>query len=99
MDIDRAIPLGLIITELVTNAMQHAFTKKKGGIINISMSEINNTLEMIVSDNGDGLAKGTGINEKGNLGFMLVKTLSEQLDADLDVKVGNGTKYTMSFTK
>lgn len=99
LDIDRAIPLGLIITELVTNAMQHAFTKKKGGIINISMSEINNTLEMIVSDNGDGLAEGTGINEKGNLGFMLVKTLSEQLDADLDVKVGNGTKYTMSFTK
>ncbi|MCH8927231.1 MAG: PAS domain-containing protein [Candidatus Marinimicrobia bacterium] len=99
LDIDKAIPLGLIITELVTNAMQHAFIEKKSGIIDINLSEFNNTLEMIISDNGDGLTEGTGINEKGNLGFMLVKTLSDQLDADLDVKVSNGTKYTMSFAK
>ncbi len=98
MDIDTAIPCGLIINELVTNAVKHAFPNNETGEISIvlrSGPEGQVTLE--VADNGIGLPQHVDIEKVSSIGLQLVDILARQLDATIDIQRSNGTRYIISF--
>jgi two-component sensor histidine kinase len=95
LDVDTLIPIGLIINELITNALKYAFTGIEKGTIEISLKEENNVLRLNVNDNGVGY----DLNQlnKGSFGNKLIKSLIQQLDGSLETKIDHGTKISMVF--
>lgn len=100
LNVNQAIPCGLIMNELVTNAYKHAFPNKKDNSeIKVELLKNEEDISLIVSDNGVGLPKGFSLSEPGSLGFTLVRILCKQLNARVDIQNGQGTKFLISFTK
>jgi PAS domain S-box-containing protein len=98
LDIDTAIPCGLIINELVSNSLKYAFTEGKKGKITIDMHpEGTDRLVLIVRDNGVGLPEGLDFRHTETLGMQLVNTLTEQLKGNLEVKRAEGTEFKITF--
>jgi PAS domain S-box-containing protein len=96
--VDRAIPCGLILNELITNALKHAFPDGRRGTVRIEIKRIGGgKLRLRVADDGIGIAPGTEIGKTGSLGLHLVTTLSEQLNAELDVDGREGTAFQLTF--
>jgi PAS domain S-box-containing protein len=80
LGIDTAIPVGLLINELVSNALKHAFPGGGDGEITIAMRRIGeNDIELVIRDNGVGMPKGIDIRNSKSMGLMLVSSLSETL--------------------
>lgn len=97
LSIDTTIPLGLIITELVSNAYKHAFKNKKEGEISVSLKSEKGKYDLVVSDNGAGL--GTNSFDKSeSFGIKLIKALSKGLSAEPIWKNKNGTKVNLTFS-
>ncbi|MCI4626971.1 MAG: PAS domain S-box protein [Candidatus Magnetoovum sp. WYHC-5] len=101
IEIDIAIPVALIINEILTNSIKHAFPDDRQGDISISIHNLNcnndyNT-ELIIKDNGIGLPQNINMDNLSTLGLSLVTALSQQLDAYIDIKNENGTLFTMCF--
>lgn len=94
----QAVPLGLILNELVTNAYKHAFDEE-GGTIHISCKSENGTVYLHFRDNGKGLPEDLDIQALESLGMKLINTLSKQLNADYKFYSDNGTHFEMSFEK
>jgi PAS domain S-box-containing protein len=97
LDLDQAIPCGLIINELVSNALKHAYTKTKSGVLSISITNKKNNISLMISDNGIGMPKDINTNSTGTLGFQLVHALVDQLDAQIRLDRSNGTNYLINF--
>jgi len=97
LDIDTSIPLGLILNELVTNSLKHAFSPGEKGTINITFKRQDNKYILEVKDNGKGLPKNMEYNTAGSLGLSLITNLSEQIDADLEYIGKSGTLFRVSF--
>jgi len=96
LDIDTAIPLGLIVNELITNALKYAFPDHRKGIIKISLKrKINNILELEVIDNGIGLDEDDVI--ESGFGTQLIKLLIQQLDGKMEYKSKEGTSVFFEF--
>jgi len=94
LDVDSAIPLGLIVNELLTNALKHAFPVNKNGKIKISLRKINDlTLELEVVDNG----VGKSIDDHEGFGTQLIKLLIQQLDGKIIHKTTEGTNVSFEF--
>ncbi|MEH6536543.1 MAG: histidine kinase dimerization/phosphoacceptor domain -containing protein [Psychroserpens sp.] len=97
LDVDTAVPIGLIVNELLTNALKYAFPEKSKGKIEISLSQPNpETLTLKVTDNGigktaDTTSKGTGF------GTQLIKLLTLQLNGVMEEKNDNGTAILFQF--
>jgi two-component sensor histidine kinase len=94
LDIDTAIPLGLIINELMTNSLKYAFPNREKGTITIKLEKINHILHLEFSDNGvgkSGTIKGTGF------GAQLVSLLTQQLNGKMLEENQNGTKMIFDF--
>lgn len=100
LDIDTAIPIGLIINELVTNAAKHAFTNKDFGNIKVVLVELrDNRYKLIVQDDGIGIDPDIDYSKLKSLGFRLVNTLGvKQLNGDLKVESDYGSKMTLLFS-
>jgi len=97
-DVKTAIPLGIIINELISNAFKYAFTEKKEGNINISIQKVElNNYTLIVKDDGIGLPSDFNLNKVNSLGLKLVKILSKQMKGSFDFKNGKGTSFIISF--
>ncbi|WP_310557576.1 histidine kinase dimerization/phosphoacceptor domain -containing protein [Flavobacterium sp.] len=94
-DIQKAIPLGLIINELVNNAYKHAFINYQKGLITLQLIRKNEKYELVVSDNGIGIQKKE--NAKKTLGLELVEELVFQLDGLLKVANNKGMQYNIQF--
>ncbi|WP_395058835.1 histidine kinase dimerization/phosphoacceptor domain -containing protein, partial [Flavobacterium sp.] len=94
-DIQKAIPLGLIINELVNNAYKHAFINNQKGLITLQLIRKNEKYELVVSDNGIGIQKKE--NAKKTLGLELVEELVFQLDGLLKVASDKGMQYIIQF--
>jgi PAS domain S-box-containing protein len=99
LNLDQAIPCGLIVNELITNALKYAFKGKKTGEIFIGISEKGKTISIRIEDNGVGLPKGFNYLKTETLGLQLVVTLVEQLDGKMEMKSEKGTKYLITFDK
>ncbi len=93
LDIDTIVPLGLIINELITNAIKYAFPGGASGEINIKLEEINDELRLSISDNGVGLPKDYG--KKNSFGYKLITTLNDQLDGKMEQLSDNGTTINL----
>jgi PAS domain S-box-containing protein len=99
LNLDLAIPLGLILNEIVSNSIKYAFVKEKqgSGEINLEMKCKAERMMMIVSDNGVGLPEKIDLVNSDSLGLQLIITLIDQLNGTVEIERINGTKYTISF--
>jgi PAS domain S-box-containing protein len=98
--IDRAIPCGLIINELVTNALKYAFPDCRAGeiFIRFSMDE-DGWVTLTVADTGVGLPPGLDVEKTGTLGLQLVNMLVSQLGGQVSVGSGAGASFTIRFCR
>ena len=97
-DIDTAIPCGLIINELVNNAVQHAFADGRGEIRLTVSPEEQGAVTITMSDDGAGLPEGFDIEQVESLGLQLVRDLTEeQLKGVITIDRTGGTRFTISF--
>jgi PAS domain S-box-containing protein len=111
-DMDVAVPLGMIINELVSNSFKHAFPGRSEGEIQIKLHREENgeyiksinencmstTFALTISDNGVGIPENLEIEELDSLGLQLVTSLVAQLDGELELRRYNGAKFTVRFT-
>ena len=98
LDINHAIPCGLILNELVTNALKHAFPKeRKGKITLISRKEKGDRCRLSVSDNGVRLPAGINMRNPATLGLQLVSLLIKQIDGKLRIRREKGTTFSITF--
>ncbi|MBI9110401.1 response regulator [Maridesulfovibrio ferrireducens] len=97
LGIDSAIPCGLIINELLSNSLRHAFPDNREGILFVSMSREGDNINLTVSDNGIGLPDDFKIGNTKTLGMTLVETLAQQLSGKLIIKKTNGTSFQIIF--
>lgn len=98
LDIVNSIPCGLILNELVTNAMVHAFPEKEGGKIDIVLEHNGSKkVKILVRDNGAGLPDAFTIEGTKSLGLHLVKLLTEQLQGKLQIAQNGGTTFQITF--
>ena len=91
--LEYAIPCGLIINELLTNAFKHAFNGRKDGRVIIKFKENNENLRLMVRDNGKGIDENILGSTKSSLGITLIESLVAQLNAKFNVKNENGALF------
>jgi len=99
LGIDYAIPCGLIVNELVSNSLKHAFPKDRKGKIYISFHSDDDKFTLIISDNGIGLPKDLDFRNTETLGLQLVCTLTDQLEGSIKLNKDGGTEFKITFTK
>lgn len=95
VDINTAIPLGLILNELISNAFKYAFPKGKSGEVFVSVTREAKTLTVIVRDDGAGIPEGFDWKNTQSLGLRLVNSLVDQLDGSIELDRSSGTRFTM----
>lgn len=98
LEIDRAIPCGLLVTELLTNAFKHAFTGRQAGVLTVSLRRLKpDKAELTVSDDGVGLPDFFDIATAESTGMGLISTFIQQIDGDIRVERGVGTCFRIRF--
>lgn len=98
LGIAQAVPLALILNEAVTNSMKYAFTGRKAGTINVSMTANGHQVIMSIADDGIGIDSEDLRSKPNSLGTKLLKGLSEDIGAHLRIENDNGTKVTVVFS-
>jgi PAS domain S-box-containing protein len=107
LDINKAIPCGLIINELISNSLKYAFPqakkadkkKEKKGEIDIQLTAENGKVSLLVKDNGIGLPEDLDIEMADSFGLQLVTTLVNQLNGNIDIKGKPGATFKITFDK
>jgi two-component sensor histidine kinase len=98
LDISQAIPIGLIISEAITNSVKYAFPGEGKGVISIKTELIDSEhLKLTISDNGIGLPEDFGSSKSRSLGIKLIRGLSADMDAILLIENKNGTSITLDL--
>ncbi len=96
--VDRAIPCGLVLNELITNALKHGFKNGRQGRLKVTLGSVGEgRLRLGVKDDGAGLPEGLDLRRSESLGLQLVVTLAEQLDAKLTVSNQGGAYFQLDF--
>jgi PAS domain S-box-containing protein len=99
LPLDTAIPCGLIINELVSNALKHAFPGNRSGRVTVGMREMGDgVLQLDIRDDGIGLHEDIDPDTSKTLGLNLVSILTRQLQGTLNVERNGGTCFSISFT-
>jgi PAS domain S-box-containing protein len=99
LNINQAIPLGLLLNEMVTNSFKHAFNNRVGGEISISIKQENDNsdqIKVIYRDNGMGFDNKV-FESSNTLGVTLIKTLLSQLNADYTINARDGFQFVFTF--
>jgi PAS domain S-box-containing protein len=97
LDIDTAIPCGLILNELVSNALKHAFPNKRSGEITIGLHTRGKHVVLTVSDDGIGLPPDLDFRNAESLGLQLVITLVKQLEGTIELDRNEGTLFRIAL--
>jgi len=95
MNVDQAIPLSLIINELVTNVFKYAFKNNSYPELTIKLLRVNNSIHLSVADNGNGINMQEWQENEGTFGKELIRTFVKQLNGYLDLIVKNGTQFRL----
>ena len=109
LDMDTAVPVGIIVNEIVSNSLKHAFPGRDKGEIRIKFRREENgenkkegnkstCFTLIISDNGVGIPESFDIEDLDSLGMQLINTLVDQLDGELELKSNSGTEFAIRFT-
>jgi two-component sensor histidine kinase len=93
--LETAIPIGLIVNELISNSLKHAFPEGRGGVISITIQRQDGMLAIGYSDNGVGMPEGFDWRNAGSLGLRLVILLVEQMDGTIERDPRAGTAFTI----
>lgn len=101
LGVDQGIPCGLLLNEFISNALKHAFPPNGGtqGQIRVELREEGEEVILSVADNGRGLPPDFDISRPTSLGFEIIKTLSEQLQAQLEIIGEEGTRLLLKFKR
>ena len=97
LDIDTAIPLGLILNELISNALRHAFPDNRSGTLSISSHLRDNLITLVIKDDGPGLKPGFDWKETDSLGLRLTNSLVDQLGGTIERGPGTGTMFIITL--
>jgi two-component sensor histidine kinase len=98
LDINSAVPCGLILNELISNSLKHAFPEGRKGLIRIGLKQgPDDVIILRVADDGIGFPKDFDFRQSEGLGFQIVNLLVGQLDAAIDLDRTNGTAFTVTF--
>ena len=110
LGIDSAVPCGLILNELISNSLKHAFPSNGNGLpsaygrdgakgeIRVELRAHNgHDLSLMVSDNGVGFSRGLDFRSTSSLGLQLVNTLVNQLDGAIELDNNRGTAFQITF--
>ncbi|MFB3819555.1 MAG: sensor histidine kinase [Candidatus Methylomirabilales bacterium] len=97
LDMDRAIPCGLILNELFTNAAKHAFPPGTAGEVGAEVRTLGDRIQIRIWDNGRGLPEGLDIQQSTSLGLRLVRILAQRLKAEIRVESYEGAAFTLTF--
>ena len=97
LDLDMAIPCGLIVNELLTNSLKYAFSIQDSGIVKIHLSQSEDNIIIIIEDNGKGFPDSIDFKDTESLGMQLVVSLIDQIDGEIKLDGVNGTKYELKF--
>ena len=95
--IDTAVPCGLILNELVANALKHAFPGTAAGSIQVHMTRMDDHYRLTVRDDGVGLPPDFDVTRSETLGLQLVRTLADQLEGRVEFRVAGGTEVVVTF--
>lgn len=95
VDIDTIIPFGLIINELISNALKYAFPKGTSGKVRVELKEEAGKLALEVEDNGVGLPEGFNLQKLNSFGYKLIHVFSKKMQAVLDVQSQQGTRVRL----
>ncbi|MDI6849197.1 MAG: PAS domain S-box protein [Candidatus Saccharicenans sp.] len=97
IEVKKAIPLGLIATEILTNALKYAFGRRKTGEIKLKLSQLDDHLALEIADNGQGLSGDFFVSPPAGLGQEIIKVLADQLEArlEIDSRPGQGTSFRL----
>src|SRR5208282_2974916 len=96
LPISSAIPCGLVVNELISNAMKHAFPSGRSGEIRIDLArEANNEIVLMVADNGVGIPDRVHLGNTTTLGLQLVELLADQLGAEVTMRRSNPTRFVL----
>jgi two-component sensor histidine kinase len=98
LNLDAALPCALIINEVVSNSLKHAFPGGRAGEVRIVLDEKpRGAVSLLLADNGIGIGPATGPGASHSLGLRLVKLLARQLNATLEIGSVNGTQFRVAF--
>ena len=97
LDINTAVPLALIVNEIVTNSLKYAFPDKKTGNVSVSFGKDDDELKLIVEDNGIGFPMDLDFRNTNSLGMQLVNSLTEQIKGNIKLERDEGTKFIIDF--
>ena len=96
--LDTAVPLGFIVTEIITNSIKHAFRNVREGEIVLSLRSVGDRkYELVVRDNGMGIPPSVDLQELKSFGLHLVKTFVRQLHGEIEIRRNNGTEVRVRF--
>ncbi len=97
LDMDTAMPCGLLINEIVSNAYKYSFPGKESGKILIELKKADGKVNLLIKDNGIGLPDDFEIEKSESLGMQLILALTNQLDGELKLSHEKGTSFAISF--
>lgn len=98
LNLDTSIPCGLIINELISNALKYAFVEGKPGNLSVSLKKLNKgKLKLVISDDGKGFPKNIDWKNTESLGLQLVTTLAGQIKGEIEMETKKGTTFTIVF--
>ena len=97
LDINTAVPLALIVNEIITNSLKYAFPDKKTGNVSVHFAKNDGGLQLIVEDNGIGFPDDLDFRNTNSLGMQLVTSLTDQIKGNIKLERNEGTKFVIDF--
>lgn len=97
LELGQAVPVALLITEAVTNALKHAYPQGKSGTIRVRLEEHHGARVLCVGDDGVGLPEGPGRGGNGSLGMRLMRALTEQVEGQLEIRSNAGVEVRIAL--
>ena len=95
LDVDTMIPLGLILNELITNALKYAFPGERKGTLRVSLSKSDDIVNLKVKDNGIGIPDTEQLKNSDSMGYTLVQDFCRKLKASVVIDGSNGTEVNV----
>jgi two-component sensor histidine kinase len=97
LDAKTLYALGIIVNELITNAMKYAFTGRSGGVLRVEASTREDRATVVIEDDGIGIAESARSGASGGFGLKLVEMMAEQIGGSLSSEAGRGAKFVLGF--